>query len=306
MKFIIDLALYGSVCFSSVLPMHSDQGALAMQSILTFKEELTLPILHEALNLFKDSYNQWSAIPKFELKQDGSLVSDFEKDVEEKICNRLKQITPWISFQGEEGTNYQADNNEGYKWYVDPIDGTISFKNDLDTFAFTLTLSHGLSPLAMIAYFPRLDKTYHAIEGQGAYCNGQPIKVRIDEINTHNVIARSDDYVFKTYNSPHTLEQLSTFPAILRTYTDIHAYCLAAEGKITAKIDAAGALWDLMPGMLLMLESGGFSSFYFMDTPTEDCYGSLIVGSETVVKRIHDHLYPGKDIICNKIPEQLL
>lgn len=257
-------------------------------------------ILQKCLDIFKDEFKFFKGKNKFHLKDDGSLVSDFEKKVEEKIGKYLKSKTSWAAFQGEEGYYHAAEDKlSEFKWLVDPIDGTISFKNNLDFFAFTLTLIYKNIPIATVIYLPKMKKIYKALKGGGAFCNGQRIFVKNGSLSEHSVIARSDDYVFKKYPSVQQLEEINKIPCIVRNYTDIYAYCLVAEGKCSAKIDAAGALWDLFPGILLIQEAGGIVSFYKLENATNDCYGSLIVGNREIVEYLHTKLHPNKKMKTN-------
>lgn len=254
-------------------------------------------LLQKCLDIFKEEFKLFEGKNNFHLKDDGSLVSDFEKKVEEKIGKYLQSKTSWAAFQGEEGYYHSAEDKlSEFKWFVDPIDGTISFKNDLDFFAFTLTLIHKNTPIATIIYFPKMEKVYKAIKGEGAFCNDQRIHVKKGSLSDYSVIARSDDYVFKKYPSFQKLEEINKIPCIVRTYTDIFGYCLVAEGKCSAKIDAAGALWDLFPGILLIQEAGGVLSFYKLDNATDDCYGSIIVGNKECVEYLHKKLHPYKNM----------
>lgn len=260
--------------------------------------------LFNVLELYKAAYLDWEDRNSFISKSDGSLVSGFEKDVEYKIGKYLKEITPWASFEGEEGYKHITNNQEKYKWYIDPIDGTISFKNGLTTFGLTLTLVKDLEPLVTLIFFPKLNETYTAYKGYGAFLNGK--KITINSYNSkdkHKIIARSDSYVFRNYNSKQALEKIEQLPFYIRTYTDIHAYSLVATGKIAAKIDAAAALWDLFPGILLIKEAGGVYYFYPAENSSNDHYGSLILGHKSVVEELHEKLH-GKDVKVyrSKIP----
>lgn len=259
-------------------------------------------VLEQALTIFRTNLvKHIQEESSFEKKQDGSLVSAIEKEIEQKIGKYLAQVTPWASFEGEEGYKYTADNKHGYQWYLDPIDGTISFKNNLDTFGMTLTLVKDNVPVATIIDFPRLLKTYIAYRNQGAYRNGKPISMHNQcAEGSHLVVAHSDRYAFALANRKNVLNSIEDLPYVTRTYTDIYAYSLVAEGKCSAKIDIAGALWDLFPGFLLITEAGGSVKFYPADNPNSDLFGSMIVGQKKTVENIHSILYQ-KDAFNGRI-----
>lgn len=250
-------------------------------------------VLKKCADLFTQNLEDFENRNKvaFEIKSDGSLVSNLEQEVERVIGNYLKQVTPWAGFQGEEGFNFMASQGPSdYKWYLDPIDGTISFRNGLDTFAFTLTLVKGDSAIATIIKFPRLERVYTAYSGQGVRLNDKPIKIGNALKNEKGIFALSDNYTFSMTNRETVLKELHQLPYVVRNITDIYGYCMVAEGKCVAKFDAAGALWDLWPGHLLIEEAGGKCYFFPLKNPTEDLAGSMLIGDPAIVDKIYHTL----------------
>ena len=60
-----------------------------------------------------------------EEKNDGSLVTNIDKEIEEKFRKHLKRKFPEHGIIGEE-FGYEKEDNE-YVWILDPLDGTHSF-----------------------------------------------------------------------------------------------------------------------------------------------------------------------------------
>lgn len=254
---------------------------------------------------------------KFETKQDGSLVSNFEQTYENRLCKWLQDKTPWAGFQGEEGHTYTAKDLKElgydgptpspYCWYCDPIDGTISFRNGLNTYGFTLTLARATKPIATLVHFPKLKQTFTAFLKRGLTYNGTEITIPpLDKLADFRVIAQSDSYVFNVYHKEFLKEALDALPGIKRTYTDIHGYSLSALGQCVGTVDAAGALWDLLPGFLLIREAGGETLFVPAETPELDHYGALVVGPKGFVDEFQKKLESNKNflkpIFRNEIP----
>lgn len=228
----------------------------------------------------------------FKVKSDGSLVSDLEGTIETAVGAYLKETTPWASFCSEEGLTFSASAGRGpFKWFLDPIDGTISFRNGLPFFAFTLTLAHEDEPIAAVIHLPKLFKTYTALRGKGAYCNERKLDLRSRPApDKHSVLAHSDAYTFELVSRTSVLDALRKQPYILRSYTDAFGYCLVAEGACVAKFDAAGALWDIWPGYLIIKEAYGACVLYKVPNPTPDLYASVLVGQTTIVRELAQQL----------------
>jgi len=281
--------------FSVLLAMPKNEVVTMNQKDVKHKIALLIEkdVLENCVKLFDSTFHKFKNDNKlaFEIKCDGSLVSNLEKNVELVIADFLQEMTPWASFQGEEGTFYEArDGTTSFKWYLDPIDGTTSFRNGLDTFAFTLTLVENNKAIATTVYFPCLKKTYIAYSGLGVTLNNEPISMENIHLDDKAIIAISDDYTFDLTDRAAVLQELRKLPYIPRTITDIHGYCLVAEGKCIAKFDAAGALWDLWPGHLLIEEAGGKCLFFPVKNPTEDLAGSMLVGHPEVIQNVYERL----------------
>lgn len=249
----------------------------------------------------------------FESKDDGSLVSSLEKSIERHFGEFMKRETPWASFQGEEGYSHSAETHqdEEYRWYIDPIDGTVSFKNGLDTYALTFTLVRKRDPLATLIYVPQRREYYYAYKGCGAFhvemlSNvSQQIKIQDTHLDKHMIVARSDDYAFDYLNRADLILRCRQVPAVVRTYTDAFAYTQVALGKYQAKLDAAAALWDLYPAYLLIREAGGEFMIYMAPTPTSDLFCSCLSGSKAAVQIIRQHIDSQElgEPYVNRIPE---
>lgn len=271
--------------------------------IITSEEEAVNDLIKNGVltrcrDLFHTTYHKFLADHKveFSTKSDGSLVSSLEIEIEKVIGAYLKQATPWAGFVSEEGLTIETQQPDSeFKWYLDPIDGTLSFKNQIETFAFVLTLVSHQEAVASVIDFPALGKTYKVYKGQGATMNDKPISV-LKKATPHSIFAVSDNYTFGMTDRVGILDAIHKTPFVVRTYTDIYGYSLVAEGKCAGKFDAAGALWDLWPGYLLIKEAGGDCLFFPVENPIADLTGSLLVGSTETIKYIKDHLQNHKQL----------
>jgi fructose-1,6-bisphosphatase/inositol monophosphatase family enzyme len=229
--------------------------------------------------------------PTFQLKPDGSLVSDFEIEVERQICEMLAQETPECVIEGEEGFRYQPDHKTSYKWSVDPIDGSISFRNQLPYYTFVATLVKDEStPLAAVIVAPLLGKVVQASLGGGTWINGKRADLLANSPSESSVYAVSDDSTFGMVDRQEILAALRRLPNPIRTYTDAFGHSLVAEGLCALKFDAACAEWDRYPAELVVSEAGGETVFFPVASPNPDLCGSLLVGHPQAVARVRKEL----------------
>ncbi len=61
-------------------------------------------------------------------------------------------------------------------WVIDPLDGTVNYANGLPFFAVSIGLVVDGEPCLGVVLDPIRDELFHAIAGQGAFLDGQPIR----------------------------------------------------------------------------------------------------------------------------------
>ncbi len=117
-----------------------------------------------------------------EAKGDNSPLTRADK-VSHQIISAALQETglPILSEEGRE-IEYSARSNWDYFWMVDPIDGTKEFIKRNGEFTVNIALIHDQRPILGVVLVPVSGDLYHAVEGQGAFRNGEPIFVNKCEI----------------------------------------------------------------------------------------------------------------------------
>ena len=82
---------------------------------------------------------------------------------------------PDWSFYGEEFPPTERGDTE-HRWLVDPIDGTTNFING-QHYTISMALRRGNQTVAGALYNPVSDEMFTAIPGQGAFMNGERLRV---------------------------------------------------------------------------------------------------------------------------------
>ena len=235
-------------------------------------------VLSQLGNAFRTIFAQHGENNVFYRKEDGTITSQFEQNIEILIGKLLQKLTPWAHFTGEEGTEYRADRSSSlFRWLVDPIDGSISFSRGLDTFSFVATLLEDQIAIASVVLFPSLGREYHAYKDQGLFLNDTRVFMRHPPDVQDIIIAVSDDETFELVKRNSLIQKVRSLNCRVRTYTDLYGHSMVAHGGCSLKIDAACARWDRMPAELLVQEAGGKTLFLPIADSTEALEGSLIV-----------------------------
>ena len=104
-----------------------------------------------------------------------NIVTSADLAVQQYLNEALCALLPGSGFFGEEG-NSGAVGGE-YLWIVDPIDGTMNFSRGIGEFCISVALLQGDAAILGLVFQPSQNKVFSAIRGQGAWCNGLPIRV---------------------------------------------------------------------------------------------------------------------------------
>ena len=115
---------------------------------------------------------------KYFLKKDPSdFATQADLESEQVIIKTITKNFPSHNIIAEErGT----DNKESeYTWVIDPLDGTVTFAAGLPFFAVSIGLLKNGKPVLGVVYQVMADELYWGKIGQGAYLNGEKIKVTV-------------------------------------------------------------------------------------------------------------------------------
>jgi myo-inositol-1(or 4)-monophosphatase len=213
------------------------------------------PIVREAGSIalahFKDLKNL--AINK---KAPRDFVTAADIAVEAYLKEALGKHYPQFGFWGEE-SGHSA--NQVSRWVVDPIDGTHSFSKGQYFWAISIALEIDQDLVAGIVYAPALDDYYSAAKGQGAFKNGEPISVSLEDNLGDSMIATG----FACLRSYLDENNLQRFCRIAQKTTGQRRFgsaaldiCLVADGQVDAFWEQELNLYDIAGGVVIAREAG--------------------------------------------------
>jgi len=198
-----------------------------------------------------------------EEKEMNSLVSYVDKEAEKMIVSKLLTLIPDAGFITEEDTVKQEKKE--YIWIIDPLDGTTNFLKKIPHFSISIALMHGGEIIQGIVYEVMLDIAYTAIKGQGAFMNGQAIKVTGQDKLNHAVVVTGFPYK-KDINIDASLNMLKYCVLNCRGVRRLGSAALdlayVASGKIDIYYENSLNIWDVAAGALLVEEAGGIMADY--------------------------------------------
>ena len=199
-------------------------------------------------------------------KGPGDLVTVADKASEQALSERLTELLPGSRVVGEEAVFadeavLEALDGPDPVWIIDPIDGTENYANANARFTVLVALARGGELHASWIYEPYFDQMAHAVRGEGAYLDGERLRVAEapdPDNGLMNVPVSTSRPKFWNEQAKQAITTLSTHGAWL-SYGDGAGleYVTLASGKRTCALMVWENVWDHAAGLLLHAEAGG-------------------------------------------------
>ena len=194
-----------------------------------------------------------------------NFVTAYDVKVQELLIRALTELFPGAHFLAEEDDGGERRIGDGYTFIIDPIDGTTNFMCGYNTSAVSVGLLLDGEPLFGAIYDPYRDEYFCAVTGQGATCNGEPIRVSDRPVARGIVAIGSAPYRKATLADTMlsmTTELFLTFADFRRSGSAALDICHVACGRLDAFCEPILSPWDYAAGTVILREAGGcFSNF---------------------------------------------
>lgn len=192
------------------------------------------------------------------------LVTDYDIKIQNMAVKRLEASYPQADFLCEEGQK-ELRLDGALLFIIDPIDGTANFRYDHHHSCISIACySHGKA-VAGVVYDPYLDELFHAVTGQGAYLNGEPIHVTELDLE-HSLVL----FGTSPFNPECVDETFELVKDIYRKSMDVRRsgsgaldLCALAAGRVGLFFEARLCAWDFAAGALIVEEAGGMCCDFF-------------------------------------------
>jgi histidinol phosphatase-like enzyme (inositol monophosphatase family) len=194
-----------------------------------------------------------------ELKSDASPVTIADRQAEQLLRERIGQKFPTDAILGEEFG--EQPGTSGYRWILDPIDGTKSFVHGVPLYGTLVGVEFDGRSVIGIIYVPALGECCYAAEGEGAwYQRGdEPARrARVSQASRlSEALVMSSEVRFPTPGRQAAYGRLVEAARINRTWGDCYGYMLVATGRAEVMLDPVMNVWDAAALQPILTEAGG-------------------------------------------------
>jgi len=189
-------------------------------------------------------------------KKNRELVTKYDLMSEKYLKEKLQLYD--FDIIAEESKNPELSTK--YWWVIDPLDGTNNFSFSIPHFCVTIALIKDKEVIFGIIYDPIKNEIYHAIKGESAYLNNNPINVSARKSLKESMMATGFAYDRdKTgYNNLNNFNKITLkAKGIRRMGSAALDLAYVSSGRYDGFWERGLKLWDMAAGKLLVEESGG-------------------------------------------------
>jgi myo-inositol-1(or 4)-monophosphatase len=194
-------------------------------------------------------------------KQAFDFVTRVDKWSEAVIMQTVREKFPHHLFLSEE--TLKQEGNGGYRWIIDPLDGTTNYIHSYPMFSVSIALEFQNEIILGVVFDPLRDELFHSVKGGGSFLNNSSISVSDIALAEKSLIATGFPFRKKEMIDRY----LDAFRKIFERVSDIRragsaAIDLAyiAAGRVEGFFELNLSPWDIAAGSLLIREAGGIIS----------------------------------------------
>jgi len=202
----------------------------------------------------------WGRRGSFPVHEKGrnDYVTIVDREAEAAVVRIIRERFPDHAIMAEESA--PREGTSGYRWYIDPLDGTTNFIHGYPLFCVSVGLADPQGMRAAAVYDPIRDELFTAARGRGAALNDKPIRVSGAESLAPSLLVTG----FPFRSLARLDEFLASFRSFILGTSGIRrdgsaALNLAyvASGRYDGFWEMALSPWDIAAGSLLVTEAGG-------------------------------------------------
>jgi histidinol phosphatase-like enzyme (inositol monophosphatase family) len=194
-----------------------------------------------------------------ELKADASPVTAADREAEALLRKTIAAAFPNDAILGEELG--EQSGTSGYRWILDPIDGTKSFISGVPLYGTLIGVERDGRSQVGVIHVPGLGETVYAATGGGAWYvkgNAAPRPARVSNKNlAEGLFLTSEVKNFHAVDRYSVYDRLQRAARITRSWGDAYGYLLIAVGRAEVMVDPIMNVWDCAALQPVIEEAGG-------------------------------------------------
>lgn len=199
---------------------------------------------------------------KVEMKLDKTIVTATDREIEAQLRASIAKRFPEDAIIGEEGVDVAGDS--GFRWILDPIDGTQSFASGNPLFGTLIGITYRDEPVIGVCEMPAVSETFYALKGSGAWWRGAGMKEFVRATCSTRVTSLKESFFITTSHSGfrragrrdlfnRLLDETKKF----RGWGSCYGHMMVASGRADLVVEPDLKVWDCAALYPIVTEAGG-------------------------------------------------
>jgi histidinol phosphatase-like enzyme (inositol monophosphatase family) len=264
-------------CRSSTLGGMTKHEAPSMSPRLALAVEIAREAGRHTLNYFRRAELQ------VDRKADKSPVTVADREAELLLRERIAAAFPEDAILGEEFP--ERAGTSGYRWILDPIDGTKSFIAGLPTWGTLIGLTRHGQPCYGMMHQPFTRERFFG-DGGSAHWRGpageRTLRTRRCDALGDAILSTTSPRLFEAADLG-CFERVEAEARLTRFGYDCYAYCMLAAGLIDIVIETGLKPYDIVALAPIVQGAGGVVTTWSGGSPAEG--GSIVASGDP---RLHE------------------
>lgn len=195
-----------------------------------------------------------------------------DREFESIIVDRLLRETPYSVLSEESGYFGREKTNAGYRWIIDPLDGSLNFSRGIPINCISIALWKGMEPRLGVVYDFNRKELFSGVVGKGAWLNGKAIKV--SEVCEKSKAVLCTGFPVATDFSRASLldliEQIRLYKKIRLFGSAALSLAYVSCGRADVYIENDIKIWDVAAGIAIVKAAEG--TVKYENTGIENIY----------------------------------
>ena len=187
-----------------------------------------------------------------------NLVTEVDRESEALIVAAIRKEWPDHDILAEE--NEYARTGSGCLWVIDPLDGTTNYAHGFPWFGVSIALEIDGVVKAGVIYHPMMEELFTAVQGEGAFLNGDRLRVSRRSPLKNALLATGFPYDLARDNEnnfAHFFNFQMAGRAVRRAGAAAIDLAYVAAGRFDGFWECKLKPWDVAAGQLMVTEAGG-------------------------------------------------
>jgi myo-inositol-1(or 4)-monophosphatase len=195
-----------------------------------------------------------------EFKGRANLVTIADKESEQLIIKGIRARYPNHAILAEEsGEVRPIQRGETIQWIIDPLDGTTNFAHQFPFYCVSIGVEDAGERICGAVYDPCRDEMFSAARGEGAFLNGERLRVSDADTLFYSFLITGFPYNFRT-RIDTVLAQFRAFlmeaQTVRRAGSAALDLCYIAAGRVDGFWELELNPWDTAAGCVIAEEAG--------------------------------------------------